>query len=231
MTTVPGAASPCSRAARFGVSPTTASSRDAPSPISSPTTTSPVATPTRQANASPSGVASRCHRRDQPEPGPDRALGRVLVRRGPAEIGQHAVAQELGDVAVEAGDPARHRVLEGAQQAAHLLGVEPAAQRRRADEVDEHHRELAPLGTRRDRGRLGRLRRGGQVADRLQDRLARPERQAELAQVGVGQLGQDVGRELGVAERLRVALQPEPAQPGRDVHVGPTRCRLRASLA
>ena len=39
----------CSRAARFGVSPTTASSCAAPSPIRSPTTTCPVAIPTRAA--------------------------------------------------------------------------------------------------------------------------------------------------------------------------------------
>ena len=39
MTTLPGSASACSRAARFGVSPTTACSCAAPSPISSPTTT------------------------------------------------------------------------------------------------------------------------------------------------------------------------------------------------
>ena len=45
ITTVPGAATCCSRAARFGVSPTTACSRAAPSPTKSPTTTRPVAMP------------------------------------------------------------------------------------------------------------------------------------------------------------------------------------------
>ena len=42
-----GSAMPCRRAARFGVSPTTAGSCAAPDPIRSPTTTSPVAMPTR----------------------------------------------------------------------------------------------------------------------------------------------------------------------------------------
>ena len=55
ITTLPGAASACSRAARFGVSPTTACSCAAPSPIRSPTTTSPVAMPTRAASGSPAG--------------------------------------------------------------------------------------------------------------------------------------------------------------------------------
>ena len=47
MTIVFGSASPCTRAARFGVSPTTPRSCDAPAPIRSPTTASPVATPIR----------------------------------------------------------------------------------------------------------------------------------------------------------------------------------------
>ena len=58
-TTVPGSASACRRAARLGVSPTTASSCAAPSPTRSPTTTSPVAIPTRAASGSPPGAVSR----------------------------------------------------------------------------------------------------------------------------------------------------------------------------
>ena len=46
-TTPPGSAKACSRAARFGVSPTTPRSRASPSPISAPTTTRPVAMPAR----------------------------------------------------------------------------------------------------------------------------------------------------------------------------------------
>ena len=82
-TTVPGSASACSRAARFGVSPTTASScgralarrgrprrrarwRSRPGP---------------QAR-SPPACRKPAHRRDDGEPGPDRPLGVVLVRLG-----------------------------------------------------------------------------------------------------------------------------------------------------
>jgi hypothetical protein len=46
-TTVPGSARVWRRAARFGASPTTDASRDAPEPMRSPTTTTPVAIPTR----------------------------------------------------------------------------------------------------------------------------------------------------------------------------------------
>ncbi len=45
------------------------------------------------------------------------------------------------------------------------------------------------------------------------------ERDAEVLQVPIGELGQDVGYDVVVAERLLVALQPQLAQPSRDVHV------------
>ena len=48
-----GAASPCNRAARFGVSPRTARSSELPSPTMSPATTRPVATPMRTFSSIP----------------------------------------------------------------------------------------------------------------------------------------------------------------------------------
>ena len=50
MTTAPGSAKACSRAATLGVSPTTECSCAGPLPIRSPTTTCPVAIPTRSYN-------------------------------------------------------------------------------------------------------------------------------------------------------------------------------------
>ncbi len=47
ITTEPGVAASCSRAARLGVSPETAPASSTPSPNKSPTTTAPVAMPTR----------------------------------------------------------------------------------------------------------------------------------------------------------------------------------------
>ena len=123
-TTVPGSASACRRAARFGVSPTTASSCAAPSPIRSPTTTSPVAMPTRAASGSPPGALSRATAAVDREAGADGPFRLVLVRHGPAEVGQHAVAHELGDVAFEPGDLGGHGGLVGMDDLAHLLRVE-----------------------------------------------------------------------------------------------------------
>jgi len=47
------------------------------------------------------------------------------------------------------------------------------------------------------------------------------ERDAELFQIGRGQVRQDVGVNVTVAEPLLVALQPELPQPSRDVHAVP----------
>src|SRR5262249_19717879 len=57
-TIVPGSAKSWRRAARFGVSPTTAPSRNASSRLRSPTTTKPLAMPMRTASGSPARVSS-----------------------------------------------------------------------------------------------------------------------------------------------------------------------------
>ena len=162
ITTSLGPARACSRAARFGVSPTTACSCAAPSPIRSPTTTSPVAMPIAdRERARPAVRCSRPTASMTAEPGPDGALGVVLVRVRIAEIDEHAVAHVLGDEAVVAADRVGDAAVIGADHLAQVLGIEPRRQRRRADQVAEHHGELAPLGLRRPRGwGLGSCRRG-----------------------------------------------------------------------
>ena len=52
----------------------------------------------------------------------------VLVRAGPAEVGEHAVAHQLGHVPTDAGDLAGECVLVGAQDLAHVLGGEPGGE-------------------------------------------------------------------------------------------------------
>ena len=182
--------------------------------------------PTRAASGSPPACGSRPTAAAIGEPGPDRPLGLVLVRLGPAEIGEHAVAHELGDVALEARDLAGDGVLVGADDLAHLLGVEPRGERGRADQVDEHHRELAALGLERRRGsRIGRrcgaglgrggrrrLGRGAQGGDRLEHPApVADDGDADVLEVVGGQLRQDLAVDVVVAERLGVMLQTEAA--------------------
>ena len=68
------------------------------------------------------------------------------MRTGKAEIGENAIAHELGHKAVVAGDDARAVVPIGADDPPHVLGIEPRRERGRADEIAKHHGELAPLG-------------------------------------------------------------------------------------
>ena len=115
-------------------------------------------------------------------------------------------------------DLARHGVLVGPDDLAHLLGSSRRRQRGRADQVDEHHGQLAALGVAPTAvswpGRGTSVRGVGEVfrhegGDRPQQFLARAERQPELLEVGLAQIGQDVAGHLGVAERRLVPLQPQ----------------------
>ena len=134
---------------------------------------------------------------------PDCPLRLVLMRPRPAEIGEHAVAHELRDVPLEARDLARRRVLECLQHPVRLLGVEPGGERRRADEIGEHHGELPPLGAARPEC-LGRTH-------------GRREPRRRLLLV-LGQRGDRIEKALAVAEgghaKLLQVVRGEPPQQG-----------------
>jgi hypothetical protein len=123
MTTPPGSASACSLAARFGLllgcplADQVADHHDA------------------GRDRDPHGqrftrwAAQLSDRGRDCETGADRALGFVLMRARPAEVGEHAVAHELGDMALKARHLAGHRVLVGADHLAHVFGIELGRQR------------------------------------------------------------------------------------------------------
>ena len=83
---------------------------------------------------------------DQLKPGAHRPLGVVLVRLRPAEIGEHAIADVFGDVPAPTVDRLGAGRLIGADDLAHVLRVEPGRQLGRTHQIDEHHRQLPPLG-------------------------------------------------------------------------------------
>ena len=89
---------------------------------------------------------------------------------------------------------------------AHVLGIEPRRHRGRADEVAEHHGELAALGGVRGclRGhgdcRFRRSFRRTQTCDRLEQALAVPEGHAEFFEVAVRQLSQNLGVDVILAK-------------------------------
>ncbi len=151
------------------------------------------------------------HRADDAEAGPYRPFGGVLAGAGIAEIGEHAVAEEMLDKAVEAGDLAGADILVVAQQPLHALRIQRRRECRGADQVAEHDGELTPLGWRLCVGRLGGLGHGRQRAIRQRGHqlTTMAERQAKLLEVGLRQ--QPQGHEIDVVrdERRLVALQAE----------------------
>jgi hypothetical protein len=117
-----------------------------PKPTISPTTTRPVAIPIRARAREPSG-------RSMPPTSARMLIAARTARsaasskaRGKPEIGQDAVAHELGDETAEAADRAGGGILITADHAAQEFGIDRVRQRRRTDRVAEQHRDLATLG-------------------------------------------------------------------------------------
>ena len=82
------------------------------------------------------------------EPGAHRAFGVVLVRARVAEINQYAIAQEAREKAIVGRHDGRAGLLVGADDLMHFLRIEASGERRGADEVAEHDRQLAAFGIR-----------------------------------------------------------------------------------
>ena len=70
----------------------------------------------------------------------------VFVRDGVAEVDEQAVAEVLGDVALEFVNGLTGGVLISANEFDELFGIETIGERGRADEVAEHHRQLTAVG-------------------------------------------------------------------------------------
>jgi hypothetical protein len=90
---------------------------------------------------------------DDPDGGANGAARIILPGDRIAEVHEQTIAEVLGDVAVELADHGVTDPLIGPDHVAQLLGIEPRGQLSRADEVAEHHRELAAFGL-RGRSRL-----------------------------------------------------------------------------
>jgi hypothetical protein len=99
---------------------------------------------------------------------------------GVAEIGQHAVAHELGDVALEALDHAGAAVLVGANDLPQVFRVQGGRHGGRAHQVAEHHGELTSLGFGSAAGHGRRDRRWGGRAALGDDRFERYHPRAQV---------------------------------------------------
>ena len=151
ITTVLGAAIPCRRAARLGVSPRAKCSCRVLPPIS-PTTTSPVWMPRRhsQLHTALLGQAGIqwSHGLHDAQPGPHGALGIIFVRLRIAKVDEQTIAEILGDMPLKTGDHLGAGLLIGPHHLTQLFWVEPAGKHRRIHQVTKEHGELATFGVR-----------------------------------------------------------------------------------
>ena len=162
---------------------------------------------------------------DDGEPGADRPLGIVLVRLRVAKINEHAIAHIFGDKAREPGDRVGDTAVVGADQLAQILGIIARRQRRRADQIAEHHGELAAFGIGRSRcsGDCHCDRGGGR---RVAERGDSVEQTAPVAdrcntnfpEIFRCQLRQHLPIDLVLAEGRRIALKTQTLQPHLYVH-------------
>jgi len=185
-----------------------------------------------QAGRDPDPHAQRRSRRgdefrrslDDREPGLHGALGVVFVGLRIAEIGEHPVADVFGDEATVALDRRRAAAMVGADDLAHVLGIEPRGECGRADEIAEHHREMAALGgvlrRRWGRGarRLGWAVRRAESGDRLEQAFTVTQGDAKLSEIAFVQVDQNVRADRILAERVLVLTETEAPQPIPDVH-------------
>ena len=81
--------------------------------------------PIRAARGSPAGVVRLSGRRRGRQARAHCPFGIVFVRPGPTEIGEHAIAHELGNITLVACNLRRHRTLVGTDDVAHFLRIEP----------------------------------------------------------------------------------------------------------
>ena len=90
-------------------------------------------------------VAQRLDASEDVESTADGSLSFVLVGAWVAEVGQHAVTEVLGDVALVSSHRVPTNPLVGRDQLAEVLGIEQLRQHRGSHYVAEQHGELAAL--------------------------------------------------------------------------------------
>jgi hypothetical protein len=147
------------------------------------------------------------------------------VRLWIPEIDEHPVAHVLGHKAVEPGDRLGDALVTGADHKTHVLGVELGRESSRANEVGEHHSQLATLGVVLPSW-LGRHGRGGrrsgkrsvaEIADRAEHFAAITEQNPEFLQVLIRKIRKNAEVNPIFDETLGVLRHAEPFLPVRNL--------------
>jgi hypothetical protein len=160
---------------------------------------------------------------DRAQPRPDRPLGIVLMRSRVTEIDQNAVAHVFRDKAIELGNDPGDGAVIGGDDLAQILGIELRRQRRRANQIAKHHRQLSALGSWHSRSLhhsgIGFAVQCGYRPKQLV--TVAPKHHAEVLEILRRELGQGLPIDLVVAESRFVTLETQAAQPRRCVHQTP----------
>src|SRR5262249_20086328 len=156
-------------------------------------------------------------------------LGIVLVGQRITKIYEDTVAHVSRHETIEPVHDLGDAFLIRRDDLAQVLRVHADGERRRTDQIREHHRDLAALG-----GVVGfRLRYGDgyQGRDRLQQLLAMAERRdADVLEIVVCQLAEQLAVDVVGAENLGILSETDPAEPIVDVQVQPPPGLLSAAV-
>ena len=108
------------------------------------TTTTPVAMPTLTCWGT--RVFSRNDSRDQFKSGPHRLLGVVFMSMRISEVNQDTVSHILSDSSAKLAHGFFGASRIGRKDVSQILRVHPGGERRRPDQISEHHRHLTAFG-------------------------------------------------------------------------------------
>ena len=141
------------------------------------------------------------------------AFGVILLGFRISEERHEPVAEPLGDMAAVSCDRLRGVIEVGADEVAPVLGIERRCKACRPDQIAEHHCDGPSLRFVSRAGRGNRNRRRScwrrESGDRFQEASAVAERQAELFEVVLGQLGNDIHVDQVIAKRGLVPFKTQ----------------------
>ena len=172
-----------------------------------------------------------CKRALDGQGGAHSALGVVFLGLRVAKKGHQPVAEFPQHVAAKPRHGVRRLVEIGIEDIAPVFHVEPRGEAGRTDQIAEHHRDRAALGIQgakvcgAEAGAAATSRRLGSApfgrhtrCYGLQQSFAVAERDAELFEVAVSEIGEHVHIDLVVAKLLPVLTEAKSAQPFADIH-------------
>ena len=132
-------------------------------------------------------------RRNEFKPGPHRSLGVVFMSVRMTKVHQDPVAHILRDVSTKLAYGFFGTARISGEDISQIFRIHADGERRRPDQVSEHHRDLTAFGlVRSARPRhIGNLRLGAQLGNQTQNSPTIPEKDAELLKIIVRKIWQN----------------------------------------